>query len=109
MDANIDTLATQFAALGEPTRLAIMTCLMRDGPQSAGALGNVAEISPPAMSRHLKVLRQAGLVSRSVNGQQRIYALEPQGLRAIAQWSMEAEMFWTRNLDRLARHLGAER
>ncbi len=102
-------LANQFAALGDPTRLAIIDRLIEDGPQAAGALGDIADISAPAMSRHLKVLHQAGLVHRETDKQRRIYSANPDALRAIGAWSLDREAFWTASLDRLARlfqHIG---
>jgi DNA-binding transcriptional ArsR family regulator len=95
-------LATHFAALGDPTRLAIVTRLMSDGPQSAGALQDVADISAPAISRHLKVLRQAGVIRQQIDAQRRIYSVEPDALQAIGNWTMTKREFWEGSLDRLA-------
>jgi DNA-binding transcriptional ArsR family regulator len=94
-------LATQFAALGDPTRLAIIDRLIAEGPQPAGALQDVAEISGPAISRHLKVLRAAGLVQQQVDAQRRIYSVNPQAIRAIGTWSITRRDFWEGSLDRL--------
>lgn len=96
------SLATHFAALGDPTRLAIVTRLMSDGPQSAGALQDVADISAPAISRHLKVLRQAGVIRQRIDAQRRIYSVEPDALQAIGNWTMTKREFWEGSLDRLA-------
>jgi len=101
MNANVP-LPDQFAALGDPTRLAIMNRLIDRGPQPAGALLDVADISAPAISRHLKVLHGAGLVTRAVDAQRRIYAANPAALTAIAAWSIGRREFWTGSLDRLA-------
>jgi len=95
-------LSSHFAALGDPTRLAIVTRLMTDGPQSAGALQDVAAISAPAISRHLKVLRQAGVIRQQIDAQRRIYSVEPQALQAIGTWTMTKREFWDGSLDRLA-------
>ena len=95
-------LATQFAALGDPTRLAIVDRLIADGPLPAGALQDVADISAPAISRHLKVLRQAGLVQQRVDAQRRIYAVDPEAIRAIGTWTITRKEFWQGSLDRLA-------
>ncbi|WP_430449558.1 ArsR/SmtB family transcription factor [Rhodophyticola sp.] len=105
MSESIDPLAIRFAALGDPTRLAIVNRLKEHGPQSAGDLGDLADISAPAMSRHLKVLHRAGLVRRDVDKQRRIYSVEPEALQAIGSWSIGREEFWTASLDRLATHL----
>ena len=96
------SLAPQFAALGDPTRLAIIERLMAEGPQPAGALQDVAEISAPAISRHLKVLRAAGLVHQQVDAQRRIYSVDPQAIRAIGTWTITRRDFWEGSLDRLA-------
>jgi len=96
------SLAPQFAALGDPTRLAIIERLMAEGPQPAGALQDVAKISAPAISRHLKVLRAAGLVQQQVDAQRRIYSVDPQAIRAIGTWTITRRDFWEGSLDRLA-------
>ncbi len=96
------SLATQFAALGDPTRLAIVDRLIADGPLPAGALQDVADISAPAISRHLKVLRQAGLVQQRVDAQRRIYAVDPEAIRGIGTWTITRKEFWQGSLDKLA-------
>jgi len=95
-----------FAALSDPTRFAIVERLLQSGPQSAGDLGGVADISAPAISRHLKTLRDAGVISQEVRGTQRIYRAEPEALRAIAAWTIDHRAFWEASLDRLARAFG---
>lgn len=102
MYENTNLLAARFAALGDTTRLAIVNRLMTEGPASAGELSGLADISAPAMSRHLRVLREAGLVRRESDAQRRIYSVEPEALRAIAAWSIRPEEFWGQSLDRLA-------
>lgn len=62
-------LIRHFAALGYPTRFAVVERLLKNGEQSAGALQDVADVSAPAISRHLKVLREAGLIQQRVDGQ----------------------------------------
>lgn len=95
------TLPETFAALGEPTRLAIITRLLDQGELPAGALQDVADISAPALSRHLKVLHKAGLVTRRVDAQRRLYAVRPEAVKAINDWTMSYRDFWTGSLDRL--------
>jgi len=102
------TLPTTFAALGDPTRFAIVERLMTEGALPAGDLQGVAEISAPAISRHLKVLREAGLVTQTVDKQRRIYAVAPQAVGAIDTWIKSHESFWTQSLDRLAAALKEE-
>ncbi len=94
-------LVASFAALGEPTRFAIVERLFADGELTAGQLQSVAEVSPPAISRHLKVLRRAGLVKRRVDGQRRIYSVSRDAMEAIGAWTMSHREFWGGSLDRL--------
>ncbi|WP_172298082.1 helix-turn-helix transcriptional regulator [Pseudoruegeria sp. HB172150] len=96
------TLVTTFAALGDPTRFAIVERLLEHGALSAGSLQDVADISPPAISRHLKVLREAGLITQTVDAQRRIYAVAPRAVQAINVWTMSHADFWNASLDRLA-------
>lgn len=95
-------LVTAFAALGDGTRFAIVERLLAEGELSAGDLQDVADISAPAISRHLKVLREAGLISQRVDKQRRIYAVQPAAVRAINGWTMDHADFWNASLERLA-------
>ena len=70
------------AALGDPTRRAIFECLAR-GPKAVGQLAGELPVSRPAVSQHLRVLKEAGLVTDRADGTRRIYQLQPQGVRAI--------------------------
>ena len=101
-------LVTTFAALGDPTRFAIVERLLTDGALAAGDLLDVADISAPAISRHLKVLRQAGLITQTIDKQRRIYAVAPGAVAAINAWTMGHEEFWHGSLDRLAAALKEE-
>lgn len=94
-------LTNTFAALGDPTRFAIVERLLTSGEQSAGDLQSVGTISAPAISRHLKVLRQAGIVAQRIDKQRRIYSVCPKAVREINDWSMGYREFWTGSLDRL--------
>ena len=105
---NLSDLTTRFAALGDPTRFAIVERLMTNGELSAGELQDVANVSAPAISRHLKLLREAGLIRQRVDAQRRIYSIEPEAIRAIGTWSMSRKKFWGASLDRLADLLGEE-
>ncbi|MEM8696750.1 MAG: metalloregulator ArsR/SmtB family transcription factor [Pseudomonadota bacterium] len=101
-------LTTTFAALGEPTRFAIVERLLREGELNAGALRQGASISAPAISRHLKVLRKAGIVVQRIDRQQRIYAVRPEAVQAISAWTMSHKEFWQGSFNRLAAILDAE-
>lgn len=94
-------LIRSFAALADPTRLNIVEQLMRDGELPAGDLGRGAGISAPAVSRHLKVLREAGLIRQRSSGTNRFYSTNPEGLRLIAEWAISRRAFWEQSLDRL--------
>ena len=101
-------LPETFAALGDPTRLAIVERLLSEGECSAGALCEGAGISAPAVSRHLKVLREAGLVTRRIDGTRRIYAANPSAIGIVGHWALAHRGFWDAGLDRLARALGED-
>lgn len=94
-------LVTTFAALGDVTRFAIVERLLSRGALSAGELGDVADISAPAISRHLKVLREAGIIKQTVDRQRRIYSVAPAAVQAISHWTKSHEAFWNASLDRL--------
>jgi DNA-binding transcriptional ArsR family regulator len=93
-----------FAALADPTRRRILELLGR-GEQAAGAIGGRFAVSAPAISQHLKTLRAAGLVRVRVDGQRRIYSLEPAGLEGIDRWLGRVRRFWGARLDALEREL----
>ena len=93
-----------FAALADPTRRSIVEMLV-EGQLSAGEIGARFSASAPAISQHLKVLRQAGLVTVEIRGQQRIYRLDPSGLDAFDHWLRRVRRFWGRHLDLLEQEL----
>ena len=101
-------LATTFAALGEETRFAIVERLLKEGELSAGDLQEGMAISPPAISRHLKVLRQAGVIERRIERQKRIYSVRPQAVELISAWTISHREFWQASMDRLERALMEE-
>ena len=93
-----------FAALADPTRRRIVE-LLGSGERAAGSLGRNFEISPPAVSQHLKALREAGLVQVRVEGQRRIYSLNPAGFADLGVWFDKMRSFWSGRLDALEREL----
>jgi DNA-binding transcriptional ArsR family regulator len=95
------------AALAEPTRRRIVDEL-RDSECSVGELVGALELSQPAVSKHLKVLRDGGLVSYRVAAQRRIYRIEPAPFRELDEWLAPYRALWTRHLDALERHLDKE-
>lgn len=105
---NMTNLANTFSALGDETRFAIVERLLNHGESSAGELQQVADISAPAISRHLKVLRQAGVIHQRVDRQRRMYSVEPETVRAINAWVEYHRKFWQTSLDRLEQALEQE-
>ena len=93
-----------FGVLADRTRRRILDELRRD-ERSVGGLAEALQVGQPMMSKHLKVLRDAGFVSCRVAAQQRIYRLESQPLEAIDAWLRPYRELWTRHLDALERHL----
>jgi DNA-binding transcriptional ArsR family regulator len=89
-----------FAALADPTRRTIVE-LLSEGERSAGELAAEFETSRPAVSRHLRVLREHGLVSAREHGRRRLYALEPAPLAELVDWLSHDRAFWTNRLDAL--------
>lgn len=99
-----DRLSIIFAALADPTRRAILARLA-DGDATVTELAEPFSISLPAISRHLKVLEQAGLISRSRTAQWRSSSLEAEPLREATAWMEHYRRFWDTNLHRLDAHL----
>lgn len=94
-----------FEALAEPNRRTLLD-LLADGEQPAGALvATLPRLSQPAVSRHLRILREAGLVQVRPDGQRRIYTLRADGLAEVDQWIARYRRFWYGHLDALEQHL----
>lgn len=96
-----------FAALADPTRREIVALLAR-GERPAGEIAAAFAISAPAVSQHLKVLKEARLVRVRPQAQKRFYALAPQGLAEIEAWVREVRSFWSPRLDALEAALNKE-
>jgi DNA-binding transcriptional ArsR family regulator len=99
-----DTLSPALAALADPTRRAIVARLAR-GAATVSELTAPLSISMPAVSRHLKVLEQAGLIERGREAQFRPCRLRPQGLQEVRSWLDELRATWEQRLDRLEDYL----
>jgi len=99
-----DELSRIFAALADPTRRAILMRLA-EGEATVGELAEPFDVSLPAISKHLKVLERAGLVSRSRDAQWRPARLEVEPLRRAASWIDEYRQFWEGSFDRLDEYL----
>jgi DNA-binding transcriptional ArsR family regulator len=93
-----------FRAIADPTRRAILDRL-RAGPTAVNALAGDFRQTRPAISKHLRVLRQARLVSEMKTGRERLYALEPKPLQQVAGWIEGYRAFWLSSLENLKRYL----
>ena len=85
-----------FAALADPTRRGVID-LLRRKPRRAGELADALEMSPPAMSRHLRVLRNTGLVEETLDAEDarvHVYSLRKEPFRALRRWRAAVEAFW---------------
>ncbi|MFF5991377.1 ArsR/SmtB family transcription factor [Prauserella flavalba] len=97
-------MATTFEILAEPRRREILD-LLRDGERVVGDLVERLTLTQPAVSKHLKVLREAGLVDVRHDAQRRWYRLRPEPLLEIDAWLAPYRRFWADRLDALERHL----
>jgi len=95
-----------FDILAEAHRRSILD-LLRVSERSVGELVDVLGVSQPAVSKHLRVLREAGLVTARSDAQRRLYRLRPEPLRAIDEWLAPYRRLWSASLDALERHLDA--
>lgn len=93
-----------WSALGEPNRRAVLT-LLRERPRDVGELMSELHLSQPATSKHLRVLREAGLVRVAAVAQRRIYAIEPSPLVELDVWLAPFRTLWNNSLDALGEHL----
>jgi len=100
----VDHLSMTFGALADPTRRAILARLTK-GEASVTELARPFDMTLPAISKHLKVLERAGLITRSRDAQWRRARLRAQRLEEAADWVQRYREFWERSLDRLDEHL----
>jgi DNA-binding transcriptional ArsR family regulator len=99
-----DRLDATFAALSDPTRRSILARLA-DGEATVSELAKPFAISQPAVSKHLKVLERAGLITRTQRAQWRLCRLDPAPLEAAVEWLDRYRRFWDGSFDRLADHI----
>jgi DNA-binding transcriptional ArsR family regulator len=97
-----------FEVLAEPSRRDILE-LLRSGERPVGDLVEHLTLSQPAVSKHLRVLRDAGFVDVRADAQRRLYRISPKPLEELADWLEPYRQFWTVHLDRLETHLDARR
>ena len=97
-------MTNAFAVLAEPNRRRILD-LLRERERPVGELVDVLAVSQPAVSKHLRVMRDAGVVEARVDAQRRLYRVRPEPLREIDAWLAPYRALWTERLDALERHL----
>ncbi|MEH2180654.1 ArsR/SmtB family transcription factor [Nostoc sp.] len=96
--------ADVFVAIADPTRRALLD-LLRNGEQPVKELAQPFAMSLPAISQHLQILCEAGLVQMRKAGRQRFYRLNPEPLKQISEWIADYEQFWQEKLDALGNYL----
>jgi DNA-binding transcriptional ArsR family regulator len=99
---------TALQVLAEPRRVAILE-LLREGERPVGELVELLQLSQPAVSKHLRVLRDAGLVEARVDAQRRLYRIRPAPLAELDDWLAPYRKLWTTHLDQLEEHLRQRR
>lgn len=99
-----DPLSLVFAALADPTRRAMLTRLRR-GPATVAEIGEPFDMTGPAVSKHLRVLERAGLVSRGRVAQSRPATLQAAPMKQAAEWTQQFREFWEQRYDRLDDYL----
>jgi DNA-binding transcriptional ArsR family regulator len=99
----------KFSALADPTRRSILEMLANRGQLSASEISEKFPVSPPAISQHLKVLREADLVLMEKRGQQRIYQINPDAMLEVEEWARKMTQRWNDRFDALEKLLEAEK
>jgi len=100
----IKTVETVFEIIAEPNRRAILGLLV-SSQQSVGEIERQLGMPQPAVSKHLRVLREAGFVESTVDAQRRLYRLKPEPFREVEAWLAPFRRFWSAHVDALERHL----
>ena len=98
-----------FSALADPTRRKIMELLANNGQLTATEISDNFEMTPPAISQHLKILREANLVHMEKQAQQHIYRINPEAMLELEGWARQLTELWNGRLDALDRLLHAEK
>jgi DNA-binding transcriptional ArsR family regulator len=97
-------METVFDVIAEPNRRAILG-LLASSQQSVGEIERRLRMPQPTVSKHLRVLREAGFVEATVDAQRRLYRLRPEPLRELDDWLVPFRRFWSTHIDALERHL----
>jgi DNA-binding transcriptional ArsR family regulator len=97
-------MESAFAVIAEPTRRAILM-LLATGERTVGDLESELNLSQPSVSKHLRVLREAGFVEASIDAQRRLYRILPEPLQEVDAWLAPFRRYWSAHVDALERHL----
>ena len=97
-------MVSSFAIVAEPNRRAILSFLL-SSERSVGEIERKLRLSQPSVSKHLRVLRQAGFVESRIEAQRRLYRLKPEPLMELDEWLVPFRRFWSKHVDALERHL----
>jgi DNA-binding transcriptional ArsR family regulator len=99
----------KFSAVADPKRRAMLDLLVKRERSVGELVSAFPDISQPAVSKHLRILKDAGLVDMRVQAQQRIYTLQPKGLAELDTWIAKYKVFWSDRLDSLEQHLSEKK
>ena len=97
-------MESAFAIVAEPNRRAILSLLL-SSERSVGELEHELRLSQPSVSKHLRVLRDAGFVESRIEAQRRLYRLRPEPLMELDEWLVPFRRFWSKHVDALEQHL----
>jgi len=97
-------MAPSFDVVAEPNRRSILTMLLT-AERSVSEFEDALRLSQPAVSKHLRVLREAGFVESTVDAQRRVYRLKPEPLQELDEWLAPFRLLWSAHVDALERHL----
>jgi len=100
----IQSVESVFEIIAEPNRRAILS-LLASSEQSVGQIERQLRMTQPTVSKHLRVLREAGFVESTVDAQRRLYRLKPEPFQEVDSWLDQFRRFWSAHLDALERHL----
>jgi DNA-binding transcriptional ArsR family regulator len=100
----ISSVGSVFEIIAEPNRRAILSLLV-SSQQSVGEIERRLRMPQPTVSKHLRVLREAGFVESTVDAQRRLYRLRPEPLQELDAWLAQFRRFWSAHVDALERHL----
>jgi DNA-binding transcriptional ArsR family regulator len=103
-DRYIPSMESAFAIIAEPSRRAILS-LLASSERSVGDIGEQLRLPQPSVSKHLRVLREAGFVESTVDAQRRLYRLRPEPLQEVDAWLAPFRRFWSAHIDALERQL----